>query len=366
MPYGRRPSRPSRRRRSRSYRHTGAATTLQRAWRAHTRKKKGGLVTRTALSNRKAIKKLKSTPEVKYLTKGVAQESNNWTGQSLIAYPDCIGFNNQLNGLSIIAPGTQGTAPAAFNFKPIVMRPCYCEQGVEEGQRISEYIDMKWINIKGSVTAFSSESNGSAPNGTSYAARGTKQTVRIVVVLDTSPRYWDPTSTSFQVDSNPGYLFNMSNLTSAYGANPITNVDSNMFLRNGPKSPFGAVGADSSVDPWSTSYWENDYVQSKKFKKKRFKVLKVLTVKVQQPSYASANPSSDALSSRRNFSCTLKLPYKFQYRDSNKRLPCNQEILVFACSDIKCPIASTVPDLNAAPICVPKLQIQAKLAFTDS
>ena len=66
-----------------------------------------------------------------------------------------------------------------------------------------------------------------------------------------------------------------------------------------------------------------------------------------------------------NESRELKLPYKFQYRDSNKKLPCNKEILVFACSDVKCPIANTVPDLNSAPLCVPKLQIQAKLAFTD-
>lgn len=347
--------------RGRSRRRRRGASTIQRAWRRRNRRRKGGLIPRTVQSNRRAIKKLKNAPEVKYLTKGVAQESNNWTGQSAVCYPDCIGFNQQLNGISITDPNTQGTLPAAFNFKPICMRPLYCFQGDGEGQRIAEYIQMKWINIKGSVTGFSCESNGVAANGTGYGSRNFQQTVRLLVVLDESPRYWDPTSATFQPDSNPGYIYDMSNLPAGYGVNPITSVDSNQFLRAGPKGPFGSTGADGTVDPWSTSYWENDYVQSKKFKSKRFKVLKVLTLKIQQPSVEEIG----TLPSRRDFSVTLKLPYKFQYRDANKRLPCNHDILIFACSDIKVPIANTIGDLNGAPICTPKLTIACKVAFTD-
>lgn len=366
MPNGRTSRRSSRRRRSRSSRYTKSATSIAALWRGYRARKKGGLVTRTALSNRKAIKKLKNAPEVKYLTSGVCQESNNWTGQTLVAYPDCVGFNNQLNGISNIDPNNAGTAPNSFNFKPIVMRPLYCFQGDGEGQRIAEYIQMKWINIKGSVTSFACESNGVAPNGTNYNSRAMKQTVRLIVVLDKSPRFWDPTVATFQPDSNPGYVYDMKNLTSNYGPTPITNIDSNMFLRSGPKAPFGSIGADSTCDPWSTSYWENDYVQSSKYKNKRFKVLKVLTLKTQQPSVASANPGGTALPSRRDFSCTLKLPYKFQYRDANKRLPVNQEILIFAVSDVKVPI--TIPGVtdNQAPVTTPKLTLQCKVAFTDS
>lgn len=61
MPYRRRPSRWAhvRKRRGR------AASTLQSAWRQRNRKRKGGLVARTAVANRRAIKQIKSEIEVK-------------------------------------------------------------------------------------------------------------------------------------------------------------------------------------------------------------------------------------------------------------------------------------------------------------
>ena len=341
-------------------RRRAAASTLQRAWRNRARRRKGGLVTRTALSNRRAIKRIKSNVEVKYLTKGSAQESNNWTGQTAVAYPDCAGCSNQLLGLSTSTPSTQGTAPAAFNFRPFVLRPLYCKQGDEEGQRISEYINMKWINIKGSVTAWSSSQNGQAPNGNNYSARNMMQKMRIFVVLDTAPVPWDGAMSPmvYQDNANPGFLYDMKNTPGTYGVNPITQANCLEFLRSGPKPPFGSIDADLSNDPYATSYYENDYVQSRKFRKKRFKILKVLTLNVQQPSNENTS-----VPTRRNFSMTLKLPYKFQYINKEALLPTNQEILIFAASDTRVPIGNAD---NTAPICVPKLKIQCKVAFSDT
>lgn len=61
MPFRRRPSRWAHVRK----REGRAASTLQSAWRRRNRKRKGGLVARTAVANRRAIKNLKSDIEVK-------------------------------------------------------------------------------------------------------------------------------------------------------------------------------------------------------------------------------------------------------------------------------------------------------------
>lgn len=337
-----------------------AATTIARAWRRRNARKKGGLVARTALSNRRSIKRIKSNIEIKYLTKGVAQELNNWTGQVAVVAPDCIGCNNQLTGLTISNPNTQGQAPATFNFKPFIMRPLYCEQGNNEGQRIAEYINMKWINIKGSVASWHSSTNGTSPGGVSYAARNFRQKLRLFVVLDTAPVPWNSqlAPMAYQPNANPGYLYNMTNVPAAYGVNPIDQANCLDFLRDLVKSPFGSLDADLTCDPYATSYYENDHVQSKKFKKKRFKVLKTLTLSLQQPSNENTH-----LPNRKNFSITLKLPYKFQYANSNAKLPSNQEILIFASSTTKIPIGAGD---NTPPVACPKLKIQCKVAFSDS
>lgn len=337
-----------------------AASTLQRAWRNRARRRKGGLVTRTALSNRRAIKRIKSNVEIKYLTKGSAQESNNWTGQTAVAYPDCIGCSNQLLNLTTSTPTTPGTAPLAFNFRPFILRPLYCKQGTEEGMRISEYINMKWINIKGSVTAWSAGQNGTSPNGQIYGSRNQRQKMRIFVVLDTAPVPWDGQMSPmlYQPNANPGFIYDMKNTPGTYGVNPITQANCLEFLRSGPKPPLGSVDADLSNDPYATSYWENDHVQSRKFKKKRFKVLRILTLNLQQGSNENTS-----IPTRKNFSMTLKLPYRFQYINNSALLPSNQEILIFAASDTKVPIGAAD---NTAPICVPKLKIQCKVAFSDS
>lgn len=341
-----------------------ASTRIQsiaRGWRTRNRKAKGGLVSRTVQSNRKLIKKLKRKTEVKYLTASPALSTNNYTGQQAICYPDCVGFNNRLIGINPLTPGTPGTAPPAFVFVPTIIRPLFCRQGTDEGQRIGEYISMKWITIKGRISAAPASQNGTAPNGSVYTSRPMMQKVHMVVALDSSPPQWDGQQSpqTFQPNASTGYMYNMTNLPYAT-PNPITSQRGNEFLRSGGKAPFGSQTQINSYDLWDKSFWENDYVCSKKYKNKRFKILKVVTLTVQQE---NANNAPNSIPDVKSFSYTLKLPYNFQYSNVNANLPSNQELVIFLSSNVRVPIGATD---NTPPIPPPKVDIQCKVAFTDA
>jgi len=339
-----------------------AASTLQAAWRARARRKRGNVVTRTAKANRVAIKKLKSSIETKYLTANTCLETNNYTGQLLNNIGiDCIGCPNQLAGINLHLPNTPGTIPAASNATPVVMRPLYCTQGVGEQHRVGEKISMSWINFKGSVIAYPRSLNGVANNGTDWGNRPVQQTFRIVVVLDKNPVGFKPGPyTAYDYNYGCGYPYSMRTLPVGWTLPAGTTKQGQEFLRNLSKAPFGSTGADSSVDPWSSSYYENDYVCSAGNKDARFKVLKTLTLKLAQP---AAGGDADPHQSRKNFSLTLKGNYKFHYPSDTSVLPINQEILVFFMSDTEVPIGTADPQ---APICTPKIHMQCKVAFKDA
>ena len=328
------------------------------------KKVKGSLLTQTALSNSRKIDRLKGDTEVRYMTKHIASEQSSWNGQQMICYPDCTGCSNQLAGLSIQTPGTPGTPPGTFNYIPIVMRPLrnyhISQPSASEGARLGEYINMKWFNIKGSVSAYSSAFNGTSSNGTIYTNRPMIQQVRIIVALDTSPPNYDQSNTTvYQPDSCPGRIFSMKSLNTAYGPDPITTARGLEILRSGGKPPFGVQKADGTNDLWDQSYYENNFIQSEKFKDKRFKILKVFTVEVQQENAFNA---PNTLRSVKNFSHTLKLPYKFHYNSRTDSLPSDKQIIVFVQSNVKQCIGAA--DIQA-PIALPKVHIQCKVAFTD-
>jgi len=76
------------RRRGPGYRHhstkrlRGAATSIQKAWRRRKRSK-FGLNTRTTLANRRAIKSLKHSREIKALSSVLATSANSYSGQAM-------------------------------------------------------------------------------------------------------------------------------------------------------------------------------------------------------------------------------------------------------------------------------------------
>lgn len=368
MPYARKYRRTTAGRRF--FRRRGAAQTLQRAWRARKRRRRGGLVARTALANRKSIKRINRKIETKYATKHVCAAENNYTGQLLVASGvDCMGMPNQLSGLVGNNPNTPGTPNATWSSNSLVMRPICVPQGDDEGARVGEDINMTWLNIKGFVSAWPASCNGTnTATNVNWGDRPQRQRVRIVVVLDTQPVPWTTNAAppsvpaTYQADMCPGYLYNLDLPITNYPALPVTLYRKNReFLRDLAKAPLGATAADSSVDPWSQSYYENDYVQSAADKTKRFKVLKTLTLEVAQP---PADYGASDMPSRRNFSMTIKAPYRFHFSKDSSTTPSNQEILVFFASDTRFKSPSQATDTTPI-VCTPKLVCQAKLAFKD-
>lgn len=368
MPYARKYKRTTMGRKF--FRRRAAASTLQRAWRNRQRRRRGGLVARTALANRKSIKRINRKIETKYATKHVCSATNNYTGQLLVASGvDCMGMPNQLSGLVGNNPNIAGTPNATWSSNSLVMRPICLPLGDDEGQRVGEYINMTWLNIKGFVSAWPASCNGTNPStNVNFGDRPQRQRVRIVVVLDTQPVPWTSNAAppsipaTYQPDQCPGYLYDLDLPITNYPALPVTLYSKNReFLRGLAKAPLGATGADSSVDPWSQSYYENDYVCSAAEKTKRFKILKTLTLEIAQP---TADYAVSDVPSRRNFSMTIKAPFRFQFSNSKATTPKNQEILIFFASDTR--VKSPSLNTDTTPIvCTPKVVCQCKLAFKD-
>lgn len=370
MPYKRTYKRTSRGRRF--FRRREAAQTLQAAWRRRKRRQRGSLLQRQALSNRRGIKAINRKIETKYATAAVALDTNNYTGQQLtVAGLDCCGFPNQLANVNAFNAQTQGTINPNWSSNSVVMRPCVVKNGIGEGQRVGEDIHMTWLNIKGSVSAYSSGINGTSNvNAVSWADKPRKMKVRLVVVLDTQPVGWEPIPSPgaqvYQPVYQPGYLYNNTGAITNFPAFPATLTQQNKeYLRGLSKAPFGAYGADTSVDPWSQSYYENNFVQSKHGNKTaRFKVLRTLTLELQQP-YLGGSTDVSTGHSRKNFSMTIKAPYRLHYPEPTSQLPDNQELLIFMASDVKMTSPTNPSDITP-PICTPKVHIQCKLAFKDA
>jgi len=367
MPYARKYKRTSMGRKF--FRRREATSTIQRAWRRRNQRRRGGLVARTAQANRQSIKRINRKIETKYVTKTVARSENNYTGQQ-VTWPgvDSCGFPNQLAGANALQPATPGTINTTWSSNVCCLRPICVANGIGEQQRIGEDINMAWLNIKGSVSAYPSTLNGTSNNATNWNQRTVSQKVRMIVVLDTAPVGWKANAApgSYQPNYQPGYVYNTTGAIPNFPAFPTTLTKPNKeYLRGGAKAPFGAMAADTSVDFWTQSYFENNYVQSARGNKKaRFKILKTLTLEVAQPSAAVYAVATVSPPSRRNFSVTIKSPYRFHFADNTSTVPDNQEILVFFVSSTKVASPTNNTDMTP-PIATPKVNVQCKLAFKD-
>lgn len=260
-------------RRKRYTRNRGKASrSIAGAWRRYKRRKTGTLTTRTALSNRRAIKQIRSSREVKYATSEQATDINNFVGQHAIIHPDCYGFDNQGMQTPIWGGGAMTTPPApltAITWKTCNIKPLCIKQGDGSQQRVGEYIQLRWINIKGSASSYNARYNGTGPtSGYNYKFMPQRQRVRLIVVLDTAPQI-KRTPTTWDYSKNNLTIFNMKNPDISLPAVPLGGTF-NSFLRDGPKcGTGGAQRGDGTYDPYTTTYWENNYCQSKSAKTKK-------------------------------------------------------------------------------------------------
>lgn len=379
----------------RKYRTTGrdrrrrrratAAVKLQR-WARRGKRRRTGLAGAVALSNRKAIKTLKSTIETNYAVGKLCTLANQLTGQHLITDVDAVGFCNT----NMTTPTWTGTPPVmtgpvydTFNWRPLIMKPLYIPQSTTGtsvvGTRQGNEVQLKWISIKGNVSAYPAIYNGKGQTtGYNYNARPMRQRVRIYVIHDSDPSV-DRLQTSYSESLTSNTLYLMNNTPAAWGVNPwIPSLPgqfsrANQYIRNGPDAGSGgAVLADYSHWAESTSFFERDFVNTSgkdsQNHKRRFKVLKTIDVGPLRQEECQGGDGGGTVPSSKNFACTLKLPYKLLFKAGSSVLPCNQQILIMAVSNVVCggTAAGAVNDTQYPPYRCPRLEIQCKLAYTDA
>lgn len=122
------------RHRTRARRH--ASGTIARAWKKRKQRRRGGLVARTALANRRAIKKSNRAIETNMIELPTATEANQWSGQNMVR------IQVDVNGLS----STLAT--------PVVQKPFReLAQGDSSAEREGDWIQCKSLTYKIYVTA---------------------------------------------------------------------------------------------------------------------------------------------------------------------------------------------------------------------
>lgn len=117
------------RHRTRARRH--GAGTIQRAWRKRAQRRSGGLVARTAKSNRMQIRKLNRSIETKMIELPTGTVANNWQGQNLVR------IQVDINGFDSIAA------------TPVVLKPfAALAQGDSAQQRDGDWVKCKSLTYK--------------------------------------------------------------------------------------------------------------------------------------------------------------------------------------------------------------------------
>lgn len=119
--------------RSRRFARARAASSIARAWRARKRRRTG-LVSRTALSNRRQIKTLKKSVETKVLQTNQATQALQFAGQ----YCDSVQVDN-----------TGQDVAAAIPFAGDLL---YCTQGTGQDDRIGAWIQLKSLTMHYAIT----------------------------------------------------------------------------------------------------------------------------------------------------------------------------------------------------------------------
>lgn len=369
MPYRRRY------RRRRNYKsRAGAASTLQAAWRRKMRRKRGSVNQRQTIANARAIKKLKSRPEVKRT--GIFNGSAKTNYYSTIL-PETFVDNY---GMALNTPLWNALAPGAFQpielYQPVAMMPILTLQSTKEvGGRIGNDIRMKNLILKVTVRGQPSDKNGGIWNGASF-----NQQVRMMVVLDKDPSPVNttltlpPTSWAFEPTAVPCQVFDLApnwndtlasgfpSLTSATQAPQLSDVLYSLYeeTANPPGLASSAAGL-ATRDLVDESFRNTDTLD-----KKRFKVLQVHKINVRQLlSEAAANevtPCSRAVVSK---TVVIKQPYHFHFDNDRSIAPSNQRIYVFFMSDTPTQRGNSGTGLIADFVIPPTVSVNARMNYTD-
>lgn len=370
-----------RRRKRGPYRKTKnrAASTLQRAWRARLRRKRGGLVSRTALANRKAIKAIRRNVELKFVNDAVASSRTNYCGQILSRIPVDNYAMAQSSTDWVAAGGAATTLPSAASYCPVMINPIVIKQAGQklnsgatdeepstENAREGNDIIMSHFTAKITMVGGCAQENGGA-----YANVVRKQKLTALLVLDREPQKQNPTlddpAPTYNSDYQSCQLYPRTpdNPSVIAGVPPENRFDVIRALPLQTANPPGVNTGDSgSKNLEAQSFYSKDNVMGKSG---RFKILKKITLSCFQQTKA-LNNVENLNGSNTKTTATKTLTHKGKYKfhfDSDKLLvPGNQTLLLVLYSDT--PTCRSAAGNVPVNFCVPPLvSVVSRFSFRD-
>lgn len=372
-----------RRRKRGPYRKTKAraASTIARAWRARMRRKRGGLLTRTALANRKAIKSIRKNVELKFVNDAVASSRTNYCGQILSRVPlDNYGMS-QSSADWVSAGPAATTLPSAASYCPVMLNPIVITQAGQpvysgatvtkaatEKSRIGNDIIMSHYTAKITMVGGCAQENSGA-----YANVVRKQKVTALLLLDREPQKQNPTLNTAAPTYNSDYqscqLYPRTPDNPSVIAGLASGTESRFDqLRSLPiptANPPGVNTADSgSKNLEALSFYSKDNIMGKSG---RFKVLKKMTLSCFQQTKAvdsveNLNGSNTKTTAAKTL--THKGKYKFHFDSDKTLIPGNQTLLLVLYSDTPTNRSANgaVPDNFCDP---PLVSVVSRFSFRD-
>jgi hypothetical protein len=348
MPYAR-PYRTTSRMRRNRYR-SRAASSIQAAWRARKRRKKGSVVARTALANRRAIKRIKKNVELKFVNSAAASSRTNFCGQILSRIPlDNYGMS-QSSAQWVAAGGAATTLPSAASYCPVMLNPCLVVQAGQtdpsaptgtlastENARLGNDITMSHVTFKITMVGGCAQLNAGA-----YENVVRKQKVTALLILDREPAKMNPTlitnAPTYGADYQSCQLYPRTpdnpSVIAGLGSSTEHRFAQIRSLPLPSANPPGVNTADSgSKDLFAQSFYSKDSVIGKTG---RFKILKKVSLSCYQQTKALTNVENLVGSSVRtnaSKSMTHKGKYKFHFSTNTQVIPDNQTLLLCLWSD---------------------------------
>jgi len=354
--------RPRRTRRS-------AATTLQRAWRRKMRRKRGSVVQRQALANKRAIAVLKKAPEIKRSDGFIATPDTNYSGmvlkQTII---DNYGFPQSTALWNSTSSG--GYLPTPSLYQPVAMCPMITQQGVDAvgGDRIGD--DVKNSSIIAKVRVYGGDAT---KNGSRWLNAPALQKVRCVALLDEMPvpenTSLASTPSAFQFSAMGFQFFSYSStwnplLPAGTSVKQNVGLDDTLYgILQATANPAGlatnAVGLAQRFLP-AQGYRDSDVLD-----KKRFKILQVKDVSVSQMPNHNTNGTDRPFNCVKNYTIVLKQPWKFHYDSKKSLLPSNRRVYLCFFSD--CATQRGSPTTPATDyLDPPSVSVSARFNYTDA
>lgn len=380
MPGSRTTGRSSRAR-FRKTRRRRAASSIQAAWRQRQKQKRGSLVSRTALANRKAIKAIKRNQELKFVNNAQCSTRTNYIGQILTnTKVDNYGMS-QSSADWVLAGGAATSLPTVSKYCPLIINPIVVPQAgtliqtggpadgptvtASENARIGNDIIMSHITFKIAMSGSVAQTNGG-----NYQNCVQKQTVWAMLMLDRQPAKQPPSLTT----SAPVFTSNKISCQlypqtpDGVLALPALPDSSKEYVRSLPAKTANPPGIQTGNvgqrDLSCLSFASKDYVIGKSG---RFQILKKVKLSCYQRSGGAGaeNFNGSSVPTCAYTSFTQKGNYKFHFGADNFVIPDNQTLLLALYSDTPTnrSAGGAVPTSYVAP---PTVSVLTRFSFRDS